>query len=118
MVSAISAVLAFMPPPPFTATNHSLGASQGAEYLLLMNAAADGSASPDRCPAISCYNVMHSAGPHGASLTSPLKSRGYARCNSGCSPRRSHPLATKTSEAGSQSRNQSHAEIRAVQFQK
>src|SRR5262245_41010049 len=50
MVSAISAVLAFMPPPPFTATDRLLGARPGAEYLLLMNVAADGSASPDRSP--------------------------------------------------------------------
>src|SRR5262245_59669130 len=58
MVSAISAVLAFMPPPPLTATDRLLGASQGAEHLLLMDAAADGSASPDRSPAMRCYHVM------------------------------------------------------------
>src|SRR5262245_55203380 len=58
MVNAISAVLAFMPAPPFTATDRLLGARQGAERLLLMNAAADGPASPDQSPAILCYNVM------------------------------------------------------------
>jgi hypothetical protein len=34
----------------------ALGASQGAEHLLLMNAA-EGSASPDRSPTLRCYNI-------------------------------------------------------------